>query len=172
MTSRIYRTPNPPSLIKRHITMITIKLKSNSALMKFFAFFLGKTFLTDYCPTIGTTLYIPSREWANSHIPVLAHELVHVWQKSKHFFYHLMYLSFWRSQFEAQAYCVQVWYANSHYGADKTAEWKRLTDKYFVPFGIYLFLSGKKPTYVEPGDELKLFVLQSLAVLTSPGGSL
>lgn len=139
--------------------MITLKIKSESALMRFLGFFAGHEFMTSFCTTIGNTIYVPSKEWAVAKPNLLAHEIVHVWQKTRYFFYMLMYLTFWRRAFEAQAYAVQVWYRNAFMdGADKAAEWKRLTDAYFVPFGIYLFLTGKKPEYVEPSDELKAFI--------------
>jgi hypothetical protein len=150
--------------------MTTIKLKSTSPLMKFFAFFLGKAFSTNYCTTIGNTIYVPSKEWIAAQPNLLAHEIVHIWQRSKYPLYALMYLTFWRKQFEAQAYAVQAWYRNKMMdGTDVDTNWAFLTNQYFTPFGIYLFLSNKKPDYVEPSDEVKSFVLQHMARLTSPG---
>ena len=143
---------------------MNIKLKPSSLLMKFFALFMGGSFMTDYCTTICNTIYIPSASFVIAAPQLLAHETVHIYQRAKNVFYLLMYLTFWRKSFEAQAYSVQAWYKNQLDGTDIQTYYQELSDKYFTAFGVYCFLTGKKPAYQEPTDELKVFVVSQMKI--------
>jgi len=71
-----------------------IVIKHESRLMRFLnvILFFTPDFMTRYCTTVGSTIYVPEA-WLEQHpyrlLPVLAHETQHIWDHRR---YHVAYL--------------------------------------------------------------------------------
>ena len=75
----------------------TLKIieKTSSPLMRFLggAMFFNKGFMTEFTTTIGDTVYIPSKDWLDRNLPVLIHEVVHMYDEKRiGMFYKMGYL--------------------------------------------------------------------------------
>ena len=59
--------------------------KSSSTLMKIIGIlmFFAPGFMTQFLTTLGDTVYVPSLSWAESNLPCLIHETVHMYDNKR-----------------------------------------------------------------------------------------
>lgn len=115
-----------------------------------------KKFLTNYTTTVGNTIYTPD-SWSvrsdSSRIITVRHELVHMRQAKRHFFFKFLYLfvffpvglAYYRMKFEKEAYEESMRTIAHLYGPDglRSADRERIVNHFVSADYVWTWYSRK-----------------------------